>query len=137
MAEPVHSTTLAGVAVATGTVTLGTIMGLQADALLFGLFGGLVTMLLMGPIAAPAWLLQGLGVRAATIVMLGATLGIAAFLAGVFSPVVVPVALDHLPGLAKVPAESLRLAASSAIGIVSQVLLPVLLRLIERRGGAA
>lgn len=94
-------------------------------------------MLLMGPIAAPAWLLQGLGVRAATIVMLGATLGIAAFLAGVFSPVVVPVALDHLPGLAKVPAESLRLAASSAIGIVSQVLLPVLLRLIERRGGAA
>ena len=137
MAEPVHSTTLAGVAVATGTVTLGTIMGLQADALLFGLFGGLVTMLLMGPIAAPPWLLAALGMRGATIVMLGATLGIAAFLAGVFSPVVLPVALDHLPALAKVNAESLRLAASSAIGIVSQVALPVLLRLIERRGGQA
>jgi hypothetical protein len=45
MAEP-SSTTAGGIAVATGLVTLtGSFLGLQYDALLFGLFGGLVSLM--------------------------------------------------------------------------------------------
>ena len=108
MAEP-NSSAVGGLAIATGAISLsGTIFGLQADALLFGLFGGLIWLAAGAPLTK--W-------RAASV------LATAVLFAGVGSPILVAWALDSFAFLAKVSPDVLGAGAAMALGFGAQMAL--------------
>lgn len=114
MAEPSSTTT--GIAIAAGTITLtGSIVGLQYDALLFGLVGGLISLMHLPP-DSPAlrtWLRIALSLFAA------------AFLAALLSPIAPPVIYEIGEWTAKIPHEGLRLGAAGVIGLSAQLAIPL------------
>lgn len=111
MAEPT-TVTVGTVAAAAGIITLtGSVFGLHYDALLIGLFGGLISLM---------------HVSAGSKVRTAGTLASAAVCAAVLSPIAFPIysALDWLP---KVPMDSIRIPAAFLIGLGSQVGVPLAL----------
>lgn len=122
MSEPA-SGTVGSVALATGSITLtGAIFGLNYDALLCGLFGGLISLMHLE--------MQS---KYQTFVSLAA----ASVSGAMFSPVAVAAGLNYADWLAKVSPENLRMAAAGAIGVFGQPLIPVVLRLLKSRAGKA
>lgn len=114
MAEPATNT-VAGVAIATGAITLtGSIFGLQFDALLFGLFGGLISLAHLG---------------AMTILKTAATLLTAVLLGGLSAPWAVAIgagvaaAFGWTEFYAKVPSDAVRLAGALVVGFSAQWLI--------------
>lgn len=124
MAEP-NSSAVAGVAIATGAITLsGSVLGLQADALLFGLFGGLL------------WLMHES--KPMSKARMAGTLAAAALVAGMGAPIAIAWLLDSFPWVATVPREALRDACAAGVGFAAQWLLPFLMgKLQSKAGGAA
>ncbi|CAN7463309.1 hypothetical protein LJR289_003059 [Pseudoduganella sp. LjRoot289] len=118
MAEPVSSTV--SIAIAAATITLsGSVFGVQYDALLAGLFGGLVSLSYLPPM--PALKIAG-------------TVAGSALLAGFFAPVIAVAALHYFPWLNSV-GDFLRLAGGAGLGIAAQVLIPAGLKRLRRYVG--
>lgn len=126
MTEPAN-TTAAGVAIATGAITLtGSVFGLQFDALLFGLFGGLISLMHLPAMG----LLRLIG-----------TLGSASLLGGLFGPAGVAAAASYWAWVAAVPPIPARLGSALFVGLFAQALIPLVLTRLERKsaqsGGAS
>lgn len=118
MAEPAH--TASGIVIATGAITLsGSIFGLQYDALLFGLFGGLISLMHLAPMS---------------LARLAGTLASAALTGALFGPAAVAAAAASWAWMAAVPATSARLGAALCVGIFIQAIIPLALGWIEQRG---
>lgn len=127
MAEP-STATGGGVALAAGTITLtGSILGLQYDALLFGLAGGLVSLMHLPP-DHPA-----LGTMWRTAGMLAAS----AFFAAVLSPAAAPALYGLADWALRIPENAVRLAAAALIGLTLQWLVPAGMKWLTARGGAS
>lgn len=110
MAEP-SSTTAGGIAIATGVISLtGSILGLQYDALLFGLFGGLVSLM---------------HIAAVNVLRVAGTLATAALCGALFAPVVLGLAHAYLEWTMKIPAGPARLCGAFVIGLLAQVGIPL------------
>lgn len=125
MAEP--SSTTGGIIIATSTITLtGSIFNLQYDALLFGLFGGLVSLMFLPP-NTPT--LTTTGRTAAMLVA-------AAFLGALFSPAAPPLLHNALEFMKVVNPETIRLAAAASIGLSYQLLIPMGMRLLQTRAAS-
>jgi len=119
MAEPASST--AGVAIAAGTLTLtGTILGVHYDALLAGFFGGLVSLSYLPSMSRGK---------------IAGTVAGSSILAGYFAPVIAAAAQHYLPWLLGV-GDYLRLASAAGFGLTAQVVIPVGLNAIRKRGEA-
>lgn len=111
MAEPASA--IASTVIAAGTVTLsGSVFGLQYEALLAGLLGGLISLLYLPPMPA--------------LKVAGAVAG-AALLAGFFAPVIAAAALHYFPWLQAV-GDFMRVACAAALGLGAQVLIPACLK---------
>ncbi len=122
MAEPTTNV-VAGIAIATGAITLtGSLFGLQFDALLFGLAGGLFSLMYLAPIGS-RWRLAG-------------TLAAASMIGAIISQIALPYAFDTFPLLLKVGADVVRPAIACGVGLVLQVVIPIFLALVKRRGEA-
>ena len=122
MSEPASSA-VTGITIAAGAVTLtGSIFGLQYDALLFGLLGGLISLMHLEP--------AGKGKTAAILAS-------AAILGALFAPVLVAVALDYMGFLKAVATDILRLGSAASIGLTAQIVIPLVFKLIRRRVDAA
>lgn len=120
MAEPSSSAT-AGIAIATGAITItGSIFGLQFDALLFGLFGGLVSLMHLPPM---------------TRGRMAGTLATAALLGALGAPIVARGLTEYLPWLGAVSGDVLRMAAAFTIGLGAQVAIPLGMGALRRWGG--
>ena len=120
MAEPTTNAA-AGVTYATGAITLtGSIFGLQYDALLFGLFGGLISLMHLKPMA---------------VMRLVGTLGSASLLGALFGPAAAAAAASWV-WLAGVPPNLPRLGAALLVGLFFQTMIPLGLSMLERFGGA-
>lgn len=118
MSEPATS----AYTIAIGTVALtGTIFGMQADALLLGLFGGFVALRYAGPL---------------TWRQLVGSLVCAAVAAGLFSPIAHAAAGEYLVWT-RSAGDVVREAAAFAIGVAAQTAIPVGLKLLNRKGDAA
>ena len=118
MAEPT-ATTAAGVAIATGAVTVtGSILGLGYDVMIGGLIGSL--MLVMHLPTAPLR-------HTAFMVFLGATLS-----AG-FAPVATAAAWEYFAWARKIPDVALNMACSIALGVVTPAAIPLGLRWSKRK----
>lgn len=118
MAEPASSI----VAIAAATITLsGSVIGLQYDALLAGLAGGLLSLLYLPSMPV--------------LKIAGAVAG-SALLAGFFAPVIAAAAQHFFPWLQTL-GDFLRLAGGAALGLGGQVLIPAGLRRLRSmvRGG--
>lgn len=110
MAEP-SSTTAGAVAVATGLVTLtGSIVGLQYDALLFGLLGGLVSLMHIS-VGSPFRMAMAL-----------ATASLCGALASQISPAAAHAYFEWTKAL---PLNVLRLSSAFLVGLVAQVVIPL------------
>ena len=119
MAEP-STTTAGGIAVATGVITLtGSFLGLQYDALLFGLFGGLVSLM---------------HVSVGTPMRMAGTLATAALLGAVISQFT-PAVVGEFEVLRKVNVEHFRLAIALAGGLFGQFCIPLAVSWMQRRAG--
>lgn len=124
MPDPIVSS--ASIVIAASTVTLsGSVFGVQYDALLAGLAGGLVSLMYL-PVM-PVFKMAG-------------TVAGSALLAGFFAPVLAAAALHFFPWLQAV-GDFLRLAGAAALGLGAQVLVPAGLRrlrtLVRDRPGTA
>jgi hypothetical protein len=109
MAEPT-SASIGAVATATGIITLtGSVMGLQYDALLIGLFGGLISLM---------------HISAGGKIRTAGSLAAAAVCAAVLSPVA-HYAYPSVEWLPKIPAEAFRIPAAFLIGLTSQIAVPL------------
>ena len=110
MAEPVTSTT--GIALSVGTVTLvGSIFGMQFDALMFGLFGGLIMLSRITP---------------KTRLEAFTTLIASVLIAGIIAPILAAWLSDTFQFLHKVKEDNLREAAALVIGAGWLTVLPTL-----------
>ena len=120
MSEPT-SGAIAGVAIATGAITLtGSVLGLQYDALLAGLAGGMVSLMHITPSS-----------KLAT----AGTLAVSALLAALFSPLLMAGALHYVEWLQSVPNQAMRLSSSAFIGIFWQAVIPLVLAYLNRTRG--
>lgn len=129
MAEPVSST-VSGITVATGAITLtGSIFGLQYDALLIGLFGGLIALMHLPGNAVASKVRQ--------VLSTSGSLFTAAVMGALFSPVASAAALDYLNFTKALGPDVLRLAMACALGLISKVAIPLIFKLIEKKGAAA
>lgn len=107
MAEPT-SGVATGVTVAAGAVTLtGSIFGLQYDALLFGLFGGLLSLMHLPPMPA---------------VRIASTLASASVLGALFGPALTAAAAAHFDWVKSVPTDPARLGSAVFVGCFLQAL---------------
>ena len=120
MAEPT-TPTVAGVAAAAGAITLtGSFIGLQLDALVLGLCGGLISLMFL-PAMAP--------LRVAGTLFTAAVTGAAA------SPFAPAAAAEYAKFLVATGTTPLRLAAALAIGILAQFAIAALIRRVQKQGG--
>lgn len=108
--EPSSGSAAAGLTITVGTVSLvGTLLGMHYDALLFGLFGGLIFLSRDKAVART---------RAVT----GAISS--ALLAGVFAPLLAGVLYSLHSGLSSIDSDTMRRASSVIIGGGWQAALP-------------
>ncbi|WP_317201498.1 restriction endonuclease [Janthinobacterium sp.] len=121
MAEPASSTVV-GIAIAAGTITLtGSVLGVQYDALLAGLFGGLVS---LSYLPAMTW------GRIA-----GSVAG-SALIAGWFAPLASITASNYFPFMSAAGESTIRIAAAAALGLGAQVVIPAAFAWMRKKGGA-
>ncbi|KQW97145.1 hypothetical protein ASC94_10160 [Massilia sp. Root418] len=121
MAEPASSTV--GVAIAAGTITLtGSILGVQYDALLAGLAGGLVSLSYLPPMSP---------VRIAGSVAGSSLIG------GWFAPLASITAANYFPFISGAGETAVRIAAAATLGLCAQVLIPAAFAWLRAKGGAA
>lgn len=126
MAEP-SSSTAAGIVIATGTITLtGSIFNLQYDALLFGLFGGLISLMFLPPDTPTLKTTKG-----TAIMLFGA-----AVLGALFSPAAVPGLHELAEWTQRINPESIRLAAAASIGLTYQLVIPLGMKLLQARAAS-
>jgi len=119
MAEPTN--TAAGVAVATGAITLtGTVVGLQLDALVIGLCGGLISLMFL-PAMAP--------IRVAGTLFTAAITGAAA------SPFAPAAAVQYAAFLVAPGTTPLRLFAALAVGVLAQFAIAAAIKRVQKQGG--
>lgn len=125
------SATVTAVATTLPIITLtGSIFGLQYDAMLIGLFAGLIgTMHIQ---SAPPENTS----KCAAVLKTGFMLLSAAVLGALFSPVAVAASVEYLPFTKNISPVALRLAAAGAIGLCAQVAVPLLLSILQRKGGS-
>lgn len=123
--EPASNTT-AGIMFATGAISIsGSILGLQYDLLLFGLFGGLVSLMHLPPM---------------TKGKMAATLLVASLLGALAAPILVAVAFGMAAQYAwmawvKIVADSLlRCALAFAVGLLAQWLIPIVISAAAKKG---
>lgn len=122
MAEP-SSNTASGIALATGTITItGSIFGLQYDALLFGLFGGLISLMHLPPMS---------------LLRLVGTLGSAALFGALFGPAMIAFAAASWSWFSAVPAGLARLGGALLVGLFAQAIVPIALAFLDRKRNAA
>lgn len=125
MAEP-SSSAIGSIAITTGVITLtGSVFGLEYDAMLMGLLGGLIALMHLpspksGSIASDA-------VRTAMSLISAAILG------ALFSPIAGPALNAWMEFTQKIPPTALRLAAAGAIGLTAQVIVPLVFALLKRK----
>jgi hypothetical protein len=118
MAEPASSTV--GIAIAAGTITLtGSIFGVQYDALLAGLFGGLVS---LSYLPAMTW-----GRIAGSVA--GSSM-----LAGWFAPLVGIAVANYFPFVSGAGESSIRIAAAAGLGLGAQVIIPTAFSWLRKKG---
>lgn len=110
MAEP-SSTTAGAVAVAAGVITLtGSIVGLQFDALLFGLLGGLISLMHIS-VGSPFRMAMAL---------------VTAALCGAVASQIAPAwAHDSFAWTQKLSPDAIRLSSALLTGLVVQVVIPL------------
>ena len=119
MAEPASSTV--GIAIAAGTITLtGSILGVQYDALLAGLAGGLVS---LSYLPAMTW-----GRIAGSVA--GSSL-----IAGWFAPLASIAAANYFPFVGGAGESTIRIAAAAALGLGAQVIIPAAFTWLRKKGG--
>ncbi|MFM2086309.1 MAG: hypothetical protein RLZZ237_1178 [Pseudomonadota bacterium] len=119
MAEP--AITAAGGALALGTVTLtGSILGLEYETLLVGMFGGLVALSMIEP---------------TTRVKMVVSVITSALVAGYVGPIAHAGAMEYFPWASK-SAEALRWFCAFAAGVSAQTIVPLALGWLKKRGGA-
>lgn len=117
------ATTAPEIAVAGITLTVtGSMLGLQFDALMFGLFGALIAQTL---VTDPP--VEGL-TPLRRYVRVFAQLLAAGLLAGLLTPVAESLARGLLPG--HVGAQALHMATAGAIGMVAPVVVPLLRKIL-------
>ena len=122
MAEPATNV-VAGVAIATGAISLtGSVMGLQFDALLFGLAGGLFSLMYLPPMPS-RWHLAG-------------TLSAASMMGALSAQIALPFLFGYFPLLIKAGAEVVRPGAACVVGLVLQRVIPIGLGILKKRGEA-
>lgn len=122
MSEP--ATTTSGIAIGTGVITLtGSVLGLQFDVLLLGLFGGLFALQHVGPFPTRWHVASGLAMSS--------------FLGGALAPLA-----DSLAHSAHIkdwltesflPAGAPRLAGALLVGLAAQIMVPAALGWIKAR----
>ncbi len=118
MAE-ITSSTATGIALATGAITVsGSIIGVQFDALLAGLAGGLISLSILAPMAK---------------LKVASTIFTSVMVAGFFAPILEAIAVKYAPWLSA--GNPLRMAAAFALGIAAQRIIPLLLHWLEKKGG--
>lgn len=104
--------TASSITIATGSAALtGAVFGLQYDALLHGLLGGLIA-------------LQHLGTMRRSAVV--ASLATAVIIAGALAPVAVAAAAEYAPWTAKIPPTPARIACALLLGLTCQTLIPLM-----------
>lgn len=119
MAEPASSTV--GVAIAAGTITLtGSILGVQYDALLAGFFGGLVSLSYLPPM---------------TKTRIAGSVAGSSLIAGWFAPVASVTASNYFPYLVGAGEAPVRISAAAALGLCAQVIIPLVFKWLQARGG--
>lgn len=120
MAEPTSTTV--GIAIAAGTITLtGSILGVQYDALLAGLFGGLVSLSYLPSMSRTK--------------IAGSVFG-SSLVGGWFAPVLTVAAINYFPWLGGA-GEAIRLSIAAGLGIGAQVIIPVAFAWLRRKGELA
>lgn len=113
----------AGIAIAAGSITLtGSVLGMQYDALLAGLCGGLVALPYLPPMR---WRK-----------IAGSVTG-SALVAGWFAPLAVAAAANYFSFLGNADPNTLRIAAAAALGLCSQVLIPAAFAWLRKKSDAA
>lgn len=116
------SNTVAGVAIATGAITIsGSIFGLQWDALLFGLFGGLVSLMHL-PVMSKG--------------RMAGTLATAAIMGALAAPFAHAAIGNYAAWLIVVGKDLPRFATAFIVGLTAQWLIPIVLGKIKARGAA-
>ena len=117
MPEPASSTV--GIAIAAGTITLtGSIIGVQYDALLAGLFGGLVSLSYLPPMSGPK--------------IAGSVIG-SSLVGGWFAPVAAVAAVNYFPWLTGA-GEAIRMSTAAGLGLGAQVMIPVAFAWLRKKG---
>lgn len=120
MTEPTSSS----ITIATGSVALsGAVLGLQYDALLLGLFGGLVALQHLGPMTRGA---------------MASSLAAASIFAAAVSPVAIGAAAEYAPWTARLAPTAARVAAAFLLGLAAQTVIPLAiatLRMLASRFG--
>ncbi|WGG51834.1 restriction endonuclease [Rugamonas sp. DEMB1] len=118
MAEPASSTV--GIAIAAGTITLtGSILGVQYDALLAGLAGGLVSLSYL---------------PAMTLARIAGSVAGSSLLAGYFAPLIALGIANYFP-FAAAAGDGMRLASAAGLGLGAQVIIPTAFAWLRRKGG--
>lgn len=118
MTEPVASATT-GIAIAAGTLTItGSILGVQYEALLAGLFGGLCYLSYSPTVSK---------------LRLSVNLATSSLMAGFFAPILMVGVLNYFPYLSKAGETPLRIAVAAWIGLVSQSAVPFLLKKLNKK----
>lgn len=126
MAEPT-SGVATGVTIAAGAITLtGSIFGLQYDALLFGLLGGLLSLMHLPPMTA---------------LRVASTLASASVLGALFGPALIAAAQAQFSWIGAVPAQPARLGSAVIVGCFLQALIQLVMAWLQGRtkqiGGGA
>lgn len=122
MAEPTSTTS--GVTIATGVITLtGSVLGLQWDALLLGLFGGLFALQHVAPFASRWHVASGLAM--------------ASLFGAAFAPFADSIAhasfVSSWISATPIPADAPRLAGALVFGMAAQFVVPMGFRWIKAR----
>lgn len=118
MAEPASSTV--GIAIAAGTITLtGSILGVQYDALLAGLAGGLVSLSYLPPMR---WSRIASSVAGSSLI------------AGWFAPVASVTAGNYFPFISAAGESGIRIAAAAGLGLCAQVIIPAAFAWLRKKG---
>ena len=112
----ITSSSATGIALATGAITIsGSIIGVQYDALLAGLAGGLISLSYLPTMPK---------------LKVASTIFSSVMVAGFFAPIAEAIVIKYAPWMHA--GNPLRMAAAFALGIAAQRLIPLLLNWLQR-----
>lgn len=133
MAEPTSSS-IAAVTIATGITLTGSLFGLQADELLAGLFGGLLSLMHLTheqrqPPIEPPWL-----GHLATLWWVASILGSAAIMGALAAPAAHAATVEYFSFAKNMHGDGLRLGLAGLVGLSAQIVIPLLFARLKRKG---